>query len=1254
MNLNKVHSCIHLHNMHAYSSRGIHAATWLAMRALQVVAVLLTLLMVGHAIQIEYLVAPNGDTPCPALPCHTLSHYLENTTQYFTSNTRISFMHGVHNINKSGVFTIKNVANLTLAGFDVSSSQAAKIICTQPAVLAFQNIVNLVLKHFTVLYCGYPLLIFYEISSRAICVAVFLRNITSLKLSVISVENSTGIGLAGTNILGNSSISHSRFMFNNYYTLASGSVNCSYGTGSCRGGNMCLFYEATVPASTNILSIVSCEYSNGVDVSKERQGRFSSGLSMFFLSALQYKLDVSIRNVLSTRNIATSGANFFFDLRGYIGHVNITNSTSSMANYLQPPDTSSYPAGFVFLYSAINLLGQIPSTDKYTGGNLTLLHISDSKFYDNVGGGVIISLGEGYINVAYQIIIKNCSFQRNQRQVGSGLLILISPAFSSTLELFIQDTNFTNNSNLPDQGEVHHKNLNVVALFTLKNVKIINCMFAMNQQTALQAFDSTLYFGGHVIFSGNNGTLGGAMILQGGSIFYLMPHTHIEITNNHAVRGGGIYVVDLDVAITLCFFQLVNLQYPYSHIDAMVTLENNTADEAGSAVYGGGIDICYLYISSQSVVHSSTVLTIIFKIIDISSSTSQVSSDPVGVHQCNLENQPKVYPGQMFKLPVVVYGQRNGSVPGIVRAEFLNKSQGAHFAPLQETQKTGHSCTNLTYTIFSSGHFELIELSIDDVIQHYRIQTGIRLGVTLLPCPTGFQLFSLTAQCECAPLLKDKGLLCNISGLTPMIQRTKSVWISIHPNGNDMLLHDNCPLDYCKPTSLWLQLDHPDEQCAYGHSGLICGSCKSNLSLALVTSQCLECTNTHLVLLLPFALAGLMLVLFLIICNLTVSIGTINGLIFYANIVRINHAFFIATPKTSVLNVFQQVLVVFIAWLNLDLGIETCFLHGMDAYTRTWLQFAFPFYIWTIVGIIIYLSRHSTIIVKLVGSSAVSVLATLFLLSYSKLQRTVITVFSFTYLHNYHKDSTSLAVWLYDGNVPFLQGKHVALFLMALVVTVFFILPFTLLLLFAPCIQASNHFLFKWVKMKLLPLLDAYQAPYKDKFRYWTGLMLVVRSILLVGYGLNILGDPDINYLLTITVLAILFCFTSITGVVYNNKVLNILNISFIVNLLILSGWSLYNRHASNGDSSDGQIALVCTSTGIAFVTFICILFYHTYLYFKSTKLHECFKKHKVKRGDRREREAVEGSMESAIDPPPQRPPTTTVIELREPLLTDN
>ena len=89
------------------------------------------------------------------------------------------------------------------------------------------------MSHLSVLYCGYPVLQFTngkELSSAA----VYFLNIIALKLSSISVENSTGYGVVGVNVLGNSS--HSKFLFNNYYTLNSSS--CSYGTGSCKGRNM--------------------------------------------------------------------------------------------------------------------------------------------------------------------------------------------------------------------------------------------------------------------------------------------------------------------------------------------------------------------------------------------------------------------------------------------------------------------------------------------------------------------------------------------------------------------------------------------------------------------------------------------------------------------------------------------------------------------------------------------------------------------------------------------------------------------------------------------------------------------------------------------------------------------------------------------------------------------------------------------------------------------------------------------------------
>ena len=586
--------------------------TQLTMKPVQTVAVLVTLLIFGHAFQTEYFVKPNESTRCLAPRCHTLSHYLENTTRYFTSNTRITFLHGVHEINKSGVLLIQNVFSLTLTGYKMTGSNAAKIICMQPATPRFKNIVKLVINRLSVLYCGHPVLQFAngkELSS----VAVYFQNIVLLKLSSISVENSTGYGVVGVNVLGNSSISHSRFLFNNYYTL--NSTNCSHDSGSCKGGNMYLFYETLQKFEfgniiiNTLMSIDSCVFRNGVDISEE-----SSGLSMYFYN--------TVPDSDFTKGIAKSG------IKLAVMHDQSEQAvlirTLLMMGRNRPKN----------IY--INTIPGTPHTTKKSSQTYLGVRISDSKFHDNIGGGVNIELYMGYRNTKYQVFINKCSFQRNKSPIGSSIRIgqpIVLPS-KSGLKVLIKDTDFMHDTVHAIQRKVSNSNgFNVVAVYELKHFGIIDCIFSMNKQTALQAFDSTVYFGGHVIFSGNNGTFGGAMMLQGGSKFYLFPHTHIQITNNHAKRGGGIYVEDQNAATTIpCFFQILKLHYPYSHIDSMITLENNTAQEAGNAVYGGRIDQCYLLTSSQQFVYNSTAFTRIFNIVDVSSPVSQVSSNPVAVH----------------------------------------------------------------------------------------------------------------------------------------------------------------------------------------------------------------------------------------------------------------------------------------------------------------------------------------------------------------------------------------------------------------------------------------------------------------------------------------------------------------------------------------------------------------------------------------------------------------------------------------------
>ena len=118
----------------------------------------------------------------------------------------------------------------------------------------------------------------------------------------------------------------------------------------------------------------------------------------------------------------------------------------------------------------------------------------------------------------------------------------------------------------------------------------------------------------------------------------------------------------------------------------------------------------------------------------------------------------------------------------------------------------------------------------------------------------------------------------------------------------------------------------------------MCAHTQSALSWEV---QSVSHSNPYLLLLIVFALAGLALVVFLIFCNLTVTEGMINGIVFYANIVHINRSIFFPSTKGNLLTVF-------IAWLNLDLGIDTCFYEGMDAYAKAWLQFVFPTYIWLV------------------------------------------------------------------------------------------------------------------------------------------------------------------------------------------------------------------------------------------------------------------------------------------------------------------
>ena len=462
--------------------------------------------------------------------------------------------------------------------------------------------------------------------------------------------------------------------------------------------------------------------------------------------------------------------------------------------------------------------------------------------------------------------------------------------------------------------------------------------------------------------------------------------------------------------------------------------------------------------------------------------------------------------------------------------------------------------------------------------------------VAILDCPPAFELSSDLSTCECESHLKTYGIKCNID--TQKFNRPASMWIGYYREGQ-VTVHTNCPFHYCIPEDHdEFTLNNQDDQCAFNHSGVLCGACQQGLSLALGTSQCLKCSNVYLLLLMPFALAGVVLVFLLLKCSLTVSVGSINGLIFYANIIQINHPTFFPHGAQGI-NFFTKCLSVFIAWMNLDFGIQTCFFTGMTAYSKTWLQFVFPAYVWIMVGFMIYSSRHFPAVSRLIGSNAVQVLATLFLLSYAKLFHTVIAVALSTTLTG--KTSSTPLVWLLDGNVPFFKGPHTALVLMALVIILIYIIPLTILVLVVPYLQCnSNYRAFRLANIKLKPLLDAYQGPYKDKFRCWTGVMLFMRVVIFAVFAGNALGKSEINLFAVIASIQLL---GRNTGRVYKNVLWNITESFYLLNLVILSAATLLLRGLDESSTSSSQEIVTDVMVGTAFAVFCAIMLYHFCVY---------------------------------------------------------
>ena len=385
--------------------------------------------------------------------------------------------------------------------------------------------------------------------------------------------------------------------------------------------------------------------------------------------------------------------------------------------------------------------------------------------------------------------------------------------------------------------------------------------------------------------------------------------------------------------------------------------------------------------------------------------------------------------------------------------------------------------------------------------------------------------------------------------------------------------------------------------------------CRPGLSLSLGSSRCIRCSDNWHREVIGFVvaafIAGIALVIFMLVLNMTVAVGTLNGILFFAHIIDINKDIYFL-PFTT-----PNFATVFISWLNLGIGFDVCFYESMPLEIlaqlyKALLEVAFPTYVIILVIVVIVASEYSYKFAKIIGKgNPVAVLATMVLLSYARFLKVVITSFSLFYGQPAYGSRNVDLTKVESIRTVVVESK---LQIVSIFLGIVFILLFIFCVIFAAILffwqwllRYQDKAIFKWVRyQKLRHFLEPYHAPYTAKYRYWTGLLLFVRLVLCMVSVLTFSLNPHVYLVFVILVVGGLILLKGVIAKrVYKNWALDVIETAIYFNLVAFSAFTWYNL-----DYGADKDAIAYTFIMIIFIFLLGVIvfhiWHHTRLYIRS------------------------------------------------------
>ena len=813
------------------------------------------------------------------------------------------------------------------------------------------------------------------------------------------------------------------------------------------------------------------------------------------------------------------------------------------------------------------------------------ISIQRTNFFNNsatnAAGFAYQSRGEFPDNVNRTVYLTECNFTGNvANDTGGALGLFRWPVELDDTPVIMKMENCVISSN----SIYHHFSgqsisFGIGIIYTV-GVHITFCgttTIESNYGTAILASSTELHLHGSVYIRNNTGIRGGAVHL---STSKLVVEIGLNLTfeSNYAqLYGGAIFHASPALGVIglnqYCIFEYEdNSITDPSCWQVNISFINNTAGLSGRSIFLSSPDSCHRSNDQQHLPFTERAYH-----FQPSEYDSQVTSSPVSLEFDPLPNVKKesdgshwvsLMLGQEVTLRVNAIDIFNQSVNATVVVSLVCHKEmdylpdeacpydlsGTRLVQVQE----GNKAAPMTFFITKPNTADNTEIK-DVVILWKTLETPTALAflnVNIRECKLGYFYDSEQQKCVCFP---SDHVYCNDSSYTSCVEEgywfgkvtdTGTFGVFPCPFGNCNYTTSRCPAGSCSDRKFFCSLsdnDH-DSLCYSNRGGMLCSQCRGNYSFTFDAIDCASTDECHpgyiaLVIFLVLVFWAILVTVILVVVGLDLHIGSGHLYCFFFFFSVLEH-FVGGSFPSPILYVIELIVTGFIQLDPKMFGlIPVCLPGNLTNMDYAALRYIHPVFLAVVILLLVFCSRHYKLPL-FQHRRAINAICILLYLSFFSLTQT-----SLSFL---------LPVMLYDKSVKvyanvqptlgYLHPVHVGFAVVALLIQVVLVVPFLTLLLLSPCLIRCSWFN-NIIMVRLKPILDEFQACYKDAYRCFAGFYLTWRQIIFL---LSLIGDYLINIYL-LQVFAIIMLMVHAVFQPYRKHWLNVLDTLFITDLILLS-----------------------------------------------------------------------------------------------------